>query len=156
MSNELPDVAGMRVPPPLLYAGTLAVGLLLDRFFPRSVLPRPAARVVGGALFGVSLLFGPPAVLAMRRAQTALSPDAPTTAIVDRGPFRYSRNPIYVSFTLIYAGIATFVNALWPLVLLPGVLLLIHRQVVGREEPYLERVFGAEYLRYKRRVRRWI
>ncbi len=88
----------------------------------------------------------------MRRAQTALSPDAPTTALVNRGPLRYSRDPIYVSFSLIYAGVATFVNALWPLVFLPGVL-LIPKQMVDREEPYLERVIGAAYLRHKHQVR---
>ena len=156
MIDKGQEAAGLGVPPPLLYGGTLAVGLLLHRFFPQSVLPRGVARVVGGTLFGLSFLFGPPAFLAMQRARTALSPDEPTTAIVDQGPFRYSRNPIYVSFTLIYAGISTFANALWALLLLPGVLVLIRRQVVDREEPYLERVFGAEYLRYKQRVRRWI
>ena len=156
MIDETQKVAGMGVPPPLLYGGTLGLGLLLHRFFPRSMLPRSVARVVGGALVGLSFLFGPPALLAMRRAGTALSPDEPTTAIVDRGPFRYSRNPIYLSFTLLYAGIATFANALWALLFLPGVLVLIHRQVVDREEPYLERVFGAEYLRYRQRVRRWM
>ena len=156
MIDETQEAAGMGVPPPLLYGGTLGLSLLLHRFFPRSVLPRSVARVVGGALVGLSFLFGPPAVLAMRRAQTALSPDEPTTTIVDRGPFRYSRNPIYVAFTLLYAGIAIFANTLWALLFLPGVLLLIHRQVADREEPYLERVFGAEYLRYKHRVRRWI
>jgi protein-S-isoprenylcysteine O-methyltransferase Ste14 len=156
MIDETQEAAGMGVPPPLLYGGTLGLSLLLHRFFPRSMLPRNMARVVGGALVGLNFLFGPPAVLAIRRAQPAQSPDEPITTIVDHGPFRYSRNPIYVAFTLVYTGIAIFANTLWALLFLPGVLLLIHRQVVDRGEPYLERVFGAEYLWCKHRVRRWI
>ena len=155
-TTNLPDSAGMDVPPPLVYAGALAVGLLLHRVVPRPFLPPMVARVAGGILFGMSLLFGPPAFLTMRRAKTALNPAGPTTAIVDSGPFRYSRNPIYVSFTLMYAGIATFANALWAILLLPVALRMIYRQVVQREEPYLERTFGDEYRRYKQRVRRWI
>lgn len=156
MSNETQDAAGVGVPPPLLYGGTLAAGLLLSRFFPSAALPRRLAQIVGGLLFALSFLFGPPAIVAMRRAQTGIAPTDPTTTIIDRGPFRYSRNPIYVSFTLIYAGVASFANSLWALLFLPGVLLLIRRQVVNREEPYLERVFGNEYLNYKQRVRRWL
>ncbi len=148
MTNETPDNAGMIVPPPLLYTGTLALGLLLHWVFPRPFLPRKAARVIGMLLVGLNFLFGPPAFIAMRRARTALSPTEPTTAIVASGPFRYTRNPIYVSFTLLYSGIATLANALWPILLLPAVLLVIRRQVVDREEPYLERTFGAEYVRY--------
>ena len=72
------------------------------------------------------------------------------------GPFRFSRNPQYVSVNIIYVGIAISFNALWPIAFLPVVLLIMTEGVIKREERYLERKFGAEYLSYKARVRRWI
>jgi protein-S-isoprenylcysteine O-methyltransferase Ste14 len=72
------------------------------------------------------------------------------------GPFRHTRNPGYLSLTMIYAGLASLANALWAILLLPAALLVIQRGVIEREERYLERRFGEEYLRYKARVRRWI
>lgn len=154
MSEE--DTAGVIAPPPLIYAVPLMVGLLLNRAFPRPFLPAPVARSLGAALIGLSFLFWPGALLAMRRRQTSVLPDRPTTAIVADGPFRYSRNPIYLSFTLLYASGASFANALWALLLLPAVLQVMRRGVIEREERYLARRFGAEYVEYKQRVRRWI
>jgi protein-S-isoprenylcysteine O-methyltransferase Ste14 len=72
------------------------------------------------------------------------------------GPFRYTRNPAYLSMTMMYAGIAALRNALWAIVVLPVALLVIERGVIEREERYLEGKFGEEYLSYKARVRRWI
>ena len=150
------DTAGVIAPPPLIYAGPLVVGLLLNRVFPRPFLPAGVARPLGMTLIGLSFLFWPPAIMAMRRRQTSVLPDVPTTAIVTDGPFRYSRNPIYLSFTLLYAGIASFRNALWAIALLPAVLRVMRQGVIEREERYLARKFGAEYVRYTRQVRRWM
>jgi protein-S-isoprenylcysteine O-methyltransferase Ste14 len=92
----------------------------------------------------------------MRRAGTNVDPYEPATAIVTGGPYRFTRNPIYVGFTLVYVGISAFTNALAPLMLLPAVFAVMRRGVIEREERYLERKFGGEYLEYKGRVRRWI
>jgi protein-S-isoprenylcysteine O-methyltransferase Ste14 len=86
---------------------------------------------------------------------TAVEPWKPTTAIVTTGPYRITRNPAYVGMALAYAGIAVMSDALWVLAPLPLVLLVIDRGVIAREERYLERKFGQEYLDYKDRVRRW-
>jgi protein-S-isoprenylcysteine O-methyltransferase Ste14 len=80
----------------------------------------------------------------------------PVSSLVQDGPFCYSRNPGYLSLTLLYAGIAVLRNALWAILLLPLVMYVIQREVIGREERYLERTFGEEYLNYKARVRRWV
>ena len=154
MSTE--DTAGVIAPPPLMYAVPLVAGLLVNRAYPRPFLSPGVARALGASLIGSSFLFWPPAIIAMRRRQTSVLPDVPTTAIVADGPFRYSRNPIYLSFTLLYAGIACFRNALWAIALLPAVIRVMRRGVIEREERYLERKFGVEYLRYKQQVRRWI
>ncbi len=83
-------------------------------------------------------------------------PWRPTTALVVGGPFRFTRNPMYLGTTLLYIGIAILAQALWALVLLPFVLMIVQRGVIEREERYLEGKFGADYLRYKQRVRRWL
>ena len=93
---------------------------------------------------------------AMRQADTPTSPYKPVERIATDGPFRYSRNPGYLSMAMIYAGIGSLANALWAILLLPAALLVIRRGVIEREERYLERKFGEEYLRYKARVGRWI
>ena len=92
----------------------------------------------------------------MRRAETNVDPYKPATAVVTRGPFRFTRDPLYLSMTLMYGGIATVANALLPVLLLPIVLRLMRRGVIEREERYLERKFGDEYIEYKVRTPRWI
>ena len=156
MSKLQADHAGVIAPPPWIYAGVLGVGLLLQRAVPLPFLPRRISRVIGACLIALNFLIGAPAALTMRRARTALDPRVPTTAIVRTGPFRYSRNPIYLSFTILYTGIALVANALWPLLLLPAALVAMNRGVIEREEQYLERKFGAEYAQYKAQVRRWL
>ncbi len=92
----------------------------------------------------------------MHGAHTTRRTDKPVSSLVQDGPFRYSRNPGYLSLAMIYAGIAILRNALWAILLMPLVLYVIQREVIEREERYLERTFGEEYLAYKRRVRRWV
>ena len=92
----------------------------------------------------------------MRRADTPISPEEPVSSLVTDGPFRYTRNPGYLGIAMTYAGLASLANALWAILLLPATLFVIQRGVIEREERYLERKFGEEYLRYKARVRRWI
>ena len=156
MSDQPHDHANVVAPPPLIYAGALVAGLLLQRYRPLPVLPARVGRPLGALLIGLNFLIAIPAVLGMRRARTSLNPAAPTTAIVTSGPFGYTRNPIYLSFAILYAGIALFRNALWPLLLLPGVLTVMTKGVIEREERYLTRLFGEDYTRYCERVRRWV
>ena len=83
-------------------------------------------------------------------------PNEPTIAIVATGPYALSRNPIYVSFNVVYVGIAFVVNTVWPIIFLPVGIVLLYYGVIAREESYLAKVFGDEYVKYKARVRRWI
>jgi protein-S-isoprenylcysteine O-methyltransferase Ste14 len=82
--------------------------------------------------------------------------DKPVPRLTTEGPFRYSRNPSYLALAMIYAGIASVRNSLWVILLLPLVVMVIQREVIGREERYLERAFGEEYVAYKAQVRRWV
>jgi protein-S-isoprenylcysteine O-methyltransferase Ste14 len=156
VESETRDVAGVIAPPPFIYGGALLAGLLLQRLVPLRLLPGKTGRIVGVVLIGSGLLVGVPAFRAMRRAGTQVDPREETTALVISGPFRYTRNPLYLTQTLIYAGVAALANTLWPIVFLPGVLLVITKGVIEREEQYLERKFGDEYQQYKRQVRRWV
>ncbi|HEY5595406.1 MAG TPA: methyltransferase, partial [Nitrospiria bacterium] len=91
----------------------------------------------------------------MIRVGTHVDPFKPTTALATDGPFRFTRNTLYLSLTLLYGGITLFVNLPWALLFLPIVLLIMRIGVIDREERYLEQKFGEDYLRYKRSVRRW-
>ncbi len=156
MQQDARDNPGVIALPPLLYAGTVALALLLHAAIPLRFLPRTVAWVIGLLLVGLSIVITVSGVRAMARARTNVDVRKPTTAVVVDGPFRYTRNPLYVSLTLLYLGIAMLINTLWPFFLLPGLMIVMQRGVVEREERYLERKFGDEYLHYKARVRRWI
>jgi len=154
--NERPDTAGVPFPPPLLFAGGLACGWLLNLLFRIEVLPPMVARVAGITLIGLGVLLALTAVFVFRRAGTNVRPDRPVTALVFAGPYKFTRNPMYVSLTAVYLGAAIWMQSLWALFLLPAVLIAIRRKVIAREEAYLERRFGAEYTSYKALVRRWL
>ena len=150
------DNPGVIAPPPLIYAGALAAGLLANKLYSVPFLPRGISRALGWPSVAAGLAIGLLGFREMKRARTNVDPYKPATAIVSEGPYRYTRNPLYVGMTLMYVGIAARANALPAVLLLPAVLAVVRRGVIEREERYMERKFGDEYLRYKGQVRRWI
>jgi protein-S-isoprenylcysteine O-methyltransferase Ste14 len=156
MADDERDNPGFLVPPPLTYLLTLVLGLVLDRRSHVPFLPRGVARILGWPLLGGGVLLNGWFNLTMRRVDTPIDPRKPVSNLTTEGPFRYTRNPAYLSLTMVYVGIALLRNALWAILLLPLVLFAIQRDQIEREERYLERTFGEEYLAYKERVRRWV
>jgi protein-S-isoprenylcysteine O-methyltransferase Ste14 len=156
MANDERDNPGIRIPPPLIYLAPLVSGLLLDRRFHVSFLPGSVARILRWPLLSGGVLLAVWFRQTMRDADAPIRTDKPVPSLATSGPFRYTRNPGYLSLAMIYAGLAVRSNALWAILPLPAVLLVIQREVIGREECYLERTFGEEYLHYKTSVRRWI
>lgn len=150
------DKADVIALPPVIYGAALGLGLLIHFIHPARFFPQMPARWLGILLMLVSILMVGSAIRALGRAGTTFDVRKPTTAIATDGAFRFSRNPMYLAATLLYLGIASLVNSLWLLFLVVPALLVMQRGVVEREEQYLERKFGEEYLRYKSRVRRWI
>jgi protein-S-isoprenylcysteine O-methyltransferase Ste14 len=152
------DGAKVKFPPPLIYLAGFAIGTAAGRLLNLPNLGlEPETRAILGAIFmlaGLVLSFAG-AGLFLRRG-TAIVPFKPATCLVTSGIYGWTRNPMYVGMSLFYLGLAAFSNSLPALVLLPFVLLIIQRQVIAREEAYLERAFGNEYVAYKRHVRRWI
>ena len=155
MADEQDNPGGW-VPPPLTYLLTLLLGLVLDRRLHLPFLPHRVAGDLGWPLVGGGMALATWFIRTMHAADTTLDVNKPVSSLVQDGPFRYSRNPGYLSLAMIYAGIAILRNALWPILLLPLVLVVTQRELIEREERYLERTFGEEYLAYKRRVRRWV
>lgn len=153
--RERGDTPGVVAPPPLIYLVPLAAGLLLDRWRHLALLPERLAAPLGIAFLLLGLI-ALPALQEFIRAGTHPEPWKPSTALVTGGPYRFSRNPMYLGFTLIYLGITCWVNTAWPVALLPLVLLVMHHGVIRREETYLERRFGEEYRVFRQRVRRWL
>ena len=150
------DTAGIRFPPPLLYIAGFLVGVVLEAAFPIDG-PPAWARVTGGVLGGGAwLLLDGAATIWFRRAGTSMIPFNPTTALVTTGPYRVTRNPMYLGMACLYAGLAVAVGIIWALAVLPLVVLAVDRLVIAREEPYLEQRFGQQYTEYKARVRRWL
>ena len=142
--------------PPLLYGVALAAGFLLQWIAGRPILPSSVRYWVGGVVLASGVVLALWGRRVMERAGTNVNPTLPTTALVATGPFRFSRNPLYVALTLIYVGLALLANALWVLVLIVPVLLVMHYGVVRREERYLEAKFGDAYRAYCSRVRRYL
>lgn len=149
------DVAGVVALPPLIYVLGLLLGAVLDRGWPLPLLPATVSTPLA-VLCGLAGLLVIPAIRAFRRAGTRPEPWKPTTALVTDGPFRFSRNPMYLGFSLIYLAVALSIGSGWTLALFPVVLLVMHHGVIQREERYLERRYGEAYRDYRRRVRRWL
>jgi protein-S-isoprenylcysteine O-methyltransferase Ste14 len=156
MQDNRKDNPGVIAPPPLIYIGTFLLSLLLHRSIPLPFIAGRIKTLFGGILIGSAGSIGTICLLKMRELGTHVEPTQPTTALVTTGPYRYTRNPIYLSLTLFYTGMAMLFNTLWALLLLPVALLIMKRGVIEREEAYLTKKFGKEYLAYKDKVRRWL
>jgi protein-S-isoprenylcysteine O-methyltransferase Ste14 len=150
------DNPGGQILPPLTYLLTLLLGLVLDRRLHIPFLPPRVVRFIGWPLVGGGMALATWFIRTMRAADTTLDVNKPVSRLVQDGPFRYSRNPGYLSLAMIYAGIAILQKALWAILLLPLLVGVTQRELIEREERYLERTFAEEYLAYKRRVRRWV
>ena len=154
------DAAAVRVFPPGVPLLTVLIGIGLDRLWPIDAgfeLAVPARYWIGGLVVaGAVLGLGLWSVVLVRRTGQSENPWKPTTQIVETGPFRITRNPMYLQMVLVCIGFAVALMNLWILLLTPICAWLLHWLAILPEESYLERKFGDGYLAYKRRVRRWL
>ena len=155
-SASAPDHASVAAHPPYVYLASIVVGWTLHLLVPVTFVPGGAGTPIGLAMIALAFaIFG----LANRQFSavgTTIPTNTPTSAIATRGPYRFSRNPIYVALSLLHLGIAFWVDSVWLLATLSATFVFMNVGVVAREERYLETKFGEEYLRYKRSVRRWL
>ena len=140
--------------PPVIYLGAIALGVVIHFVWPVTLVPSAVSMPVGvaGTLAAVALFVY--AVRTFKAAGTPVPGNLPTTTIVRTGPYRFSRNPIYLAFSLFQLAIAVWVNSPWLVVTLVAAVAVMSLVVIPREERYLEAHF-AEYSSYKACVRRW-
>lgn len=154
------DAARVRIFPPGAPLLTVLVGVVLHRFWPiefLALLPRPLRIALGAGIILVALfMLGFRAVICMRKSGQSENPWKPTTTIIEDGPFRFTRNPMYLQMVIGCVGFAIALANAWILLLTPVCAWTLQRFAILPEEAYLEQKFGAEYLAYKRRVPRWL
>lgn len=150
-----PDHPKVIALPPLIFAASLGVGLGLHWLLPISLSPVGPLRAVGTVLLLTSAVIALSASAVMRKAGTNIRPDKPTTTIVTSGPYRFTRNPMYLSLCLLNTGIALLVGGLIPLLMTMVLATILQLGVIVREEKYLAAKFGQAYVDYRSRVRRW-
>ena len=130
----------------------LVVGVALDVWLPLKIVELLWLKhVLGWPLLFLGSLLAAWAAISFK----AMDFSQPT-GIIDSGPYQFSRNPMYVAWTMLYLGTAMLVNTWWLLIFLPAVIAFTHYIVVHQEEPKLEQKFGEEYGKYRRRVRRYL
>lgn len=153
---NLEDHAGVNFPPPLIYLAIFGVGLLLQQVLPLPFLPRLPARVAALILLACWVLLFGWSYRLFRRTRNSLVTIRPATELVVRGPYRFTRNPMYLSLLCVYSALALWFGVTWALLLIPLVVLVVQRTVIAREERYLERRFGGAYRQYRTQARRWL
>lgn len=145
-----------RMPPPLPCLIGLILGLMLGWVWPQPIASYGISLAVGLVIIAIVVWLSVSMALAFRRHGTSPDPASETTAVVESGPFRFSRNPAYLTAALLQVGLGFVFNNLWVVLLTVPAVIVIQKLVVAREEAYLEAKFGDAYRDYKSRVRRWI
>ena len=144
------------MPPPVVYGAGFLAGAVVERAVPTPAIPGPVRVAAGAAGAAALAALDTRAMLLFRRSATPVNPARPASRLVTDGPYRFTRNPMYVGMALAYAGGAVAAQRLWSLATLPLVLRWVDRAVVPREERHLEETFGVEYEAYRGRVPRWL
>ena len=144
------------VRPPLVYLSSVLTGIVAHIAWPLPFLPPALALPVGSSLVVVAIALFSCSVRELWAAGTPVPGSKPTTAIVRTGPYRFSRNPIYLAFSVLHLGIAVWVDSPWLVATLMVTVAVMAIIVIPREERYLEARFGDEYRDYKAAVRRWL
>lgn len=150
------DRPGIVVAPPLLFVFGWALGAYIRMDTGKGKVAAFWLPLVGWPLLVSGILLAIWGAWTLRRHRTGILPHRPTTTIVTDGPYRFSRNPLYLAMTLAYLGTALLFRNWWAIVMLPGVVLALHPLAILREESYLTAKFGPEYQAYRDRVPRWI
>jgi len=151
------NTAGVLMPPPILFGLAVAIGFVLTRFIPLfwPTIILPYAEPVGWGLAVLGLATIAWSAITFTNQGTPVQPHHATTALVINGPYQYSRNPIYLSLILMTFGMAFIANMPWIAIFLVPTVLVLNEGIIKREEAYLERLFGDDYLAYKKSVRRY-
>jgi len=151
-----PDKPNVRFPPPLVYLAAILIGAAFDKFVPMHIFPAGLTGWLGGSLLLLALTLSGWSFREFKKAKTTIRPDRPVSVLVTTGPFRFSRNPMYLALSMLQLGVGIWMNSVWVVVFLMPVIALIRWRVIAPEELYLIGKFGQVYLDYQAKVRRWL
>jgi protein-S-isoprenylcysteine O-methyltransferase Ste14 len=152
------ETSGVKIFPPLIHVGAIAIGFLIEWAVPVRIGASGfgIVRIAGCILLAIAIALIASAAKTMFGAGTTPNPTRPSSVLVTNGPFRFTRNPMYLAWELICIGVGLVASTLWPIVMAVPAAIVTRRLVIDKEERYLDRKFGATYLDYKSRVRRWV
>ena len=159
VTDRSPSGPAVHYPPPLLFLLGIVAGWLLGRAHPLPLMgapARPAGALAGWLLVILGSGLATWAAVTFRGAGTTIFPNRRASTLVTHGPFRWSRNPIYLGLSLGYLGVTFLMNSVWALLFLPLVIAILYLTVIRHEERHLAEAFGIGYDEYRRRVRRWL
>jgi len=145
-----------RLLPPLIYTVGLLVSWWLQSRLSLGFGITPYVYILGWVGIGLGLALMTVAVFTIRGHRTTLNPYKGASALVTRGPFAFSRNPIYLADVLVYLGVMLLIGSFWPLLFAPLVWAMMRYGVIAHEEAHLCAKFGTAYTDYCARVRRWL
>jgi len=148
-------LSGFLVPPPLYYFGAVGIAVSARILFETLPVFHPLFESIGSVVIALSIILAVWAKSFMHKKGTTTNSYKESSALVTSGPFKFSRNPMYVSITMLTIGLAFVFND-WILLILTGVAIYITNIIIRKEEHYLTKKFGPEYLGYQNLVRRWI
>jgi protein-S-isoprenylcysteine O-methyltransferase Ste14 len=156
--NRNPLLLLLRVPVPWVFVLTYLLGVGLEYALPFRAGNGglPGIKVAGGVLFGIGAVIAGCGLLTFRAARTTTVPGQASSRLVTWGPYRFSRNPMYIGLIVAYLGEAGILRQVWPLFLLPLTVAYVNWIVIPLEESKLKEVFNEEYERYRMKVRRWL
>jgi len=156
MSEMQRDHASVKIHPPILLLLHIFAAFLLNRLLP---LPFAFPKIlvwVGYVIILVGIGLGAGAAGRILQGHTTLDPHGSVTEIVTGGPYRFSRNPIYLGFVLLLIGFPFIFRSYWGLIVSPVLIVSLYQFVIKHEEAYLEKKFGDAYTGYRSRVGRWL
>jgi protein-S-isoprenylcysteine O-methyltransferase Ste14 len=150
------DNPGVRFPPPIVYVAAIAGGAVLQKVQPLAIGGGAMRIVIAWACIALWAAIMLASFYSFWSRRTSIVPVRPASALVEAGPYRFTRNPMYVSLVLLSLGVGLWLNTWWVILLLVPAVVVTDRFVIAREEAYLRRRFGSAYEAYTRRVRRWL
>src|ERR1700730_12010838 len=152
MSDPNPGSPNVKIIPPLVYLAGLVIGFLANIWMPITVVSYLVTWAVGGILIICGAVLTGSALFKFKDVGTTVRPDRAASTLVIAGPYKLTRNPMYLGLAFVYLGIAIAGQSVWALILLPVVLLVVQRGAIEPEEAFLEKRFDAEYISYKENV----
>jgi protein-S-isoprenylcysteine O-methyltransferase Ste14 len=154
--SDYSDAPNVKIIPSLVYLAGIVIGFIATIWMPTKVVPNSVAWTVGGILIFCGAVLAGSAISKFKDVGTTVRPDRAASTLVIAGPYKVTRNPMYFGLAFVYLGVAVACQSVWALILLPVVLIVIQRGAIEPEEAFLEKRFGANYISYKEKVRRWL